>query len=520
MFKQVADVQTADMLNLPVPKLVGGKPINVALPPSPQQKQMVADLADRAEEIRAGNVDPTEDNMLKVTNDGRKLALDQRLIDPNLPENPNDKVHACAENVYRIWNDTKEKRLTQLVFCDLSTPKPDGFNVYDDLRNLLISKGIPENEVQFIHSANTEVKKAELFAKVRSGDVRVLMGSTGKMGAGTNVQRLLVATHHLDCGWKPSDIEQRNGRMVRQGNTNAEVYEYRYVTEASFDSYMWQLLETKQKFIGQVMTSKSPARSADDLDDAALSYAEVKALAAGNPMIKEKMDLDIQVARLKTLKTAYNNEHYRLEDAITQGFPAEMRKTAQQLENAKADTALLQQNTKHDADGKDIFAITLMDTIYTKREDAGKALLGLLGMAMNRTEPVSIGRYKGFDLQIAYFAMGKMYLAYLVGSGINPVQLGEDAVGNTMRLDNCLHNLPQSVNDLESKLMQLQKQLENAKEQLAQPFAQADELAEKSKRLAELEALLNLNEKELVLDTVPDEDQQCRSDERQRGQER
>ena len=520
MFKQVADVQTADMLNLPVPKLVGGKPINVALPPSPQQKQMVADLADRAEEIRAGNVDPTEDNMLKVTNDGRKLALDQRLIDPDLPENPNDKVHACAENVYRIWNDTKEKRLTQLVFCDLSTPKPDGFNVYDDLRNLLISMGIPENEVQFIHSANTEVKKAELFAKVRSGDVRVLMGSTGKMGAGTNVQRLLVATHHLDCGWKPSDIEQRNGRMVRQGNTNAEVYEYRYVTEASFDSYMWQLLETKQKFIGQVMTSKSPARSADDLDDAALSYAEVKALAAGNPMIKEKMDLDIQVARLKTLKTAYNNEHYRLEDAITQGFPAEMRKTAQQLENAKADTILLQQNTKRDADGKDVFAITLMDTVYTKREDAGKALLGLLGMAMNRTEPVSIGRYKGFDLQIAYFAMDKMYLAYLVGNGINPVQLGADAVGNTMRLDNCLHSLPQSVTDLESKLVQLQKQLENAKEQLAQPFAQADELAEKSKRLAELEALLNLNEKDIVLDTVPDEEQQCRSDNRQRGQER
>lgn len=520
MFKQVADVQTADMLNLPVPKLVGGKPINVALPPSPQQKQMVADLADRAEEIRAGNVDPTEDNMLKVTNDGRKLALDQRLIDPNLPENPNDKVHACAENVYRIWNDTKEKRLTQLVFCDLSTPKPDGFNVYDDLRNLLISMGIPENEVQFIHSANTEVKKAELFAKVRSGDVRVLMGSTGKMGAGTNVQRLLVATHHLDCGWKPSDIEQRNGRMIRQGNTNAEVYEYRYVTESSFDSYMWQLLETKQKFIGQIMTSKSPARSADDLDDAALSYAEVKALAAGNPMIKEKMDLDIQVSRLKTLKTAYNNEHYRLEDAITQGFPAEMRKTAQQLGNAKADTILLQQNTKRDADGKDVFAISLMDTIYTKREDAGKALLGLLGMAMNRTEPVSIGRYKGFDLQIAYFAMDKMYLAYLVGNGINPVQLGADAVGNTMRLDNCLHNLPQSVTDLESKLVQLQKQLENAKEQLAQPFAQADELAEKSKRLAELEALLNLNEKDIVLDTVPDEDQQCRSDNRQRGQER
>lgn len=321
---------------------------------------------------------------------------------------------------------------------------------------------------------------------------------------------------------KPDKLndQSRNGRMIRQGNTNAEVYEYRYVTEASFDSYMWQLLETKQKFIGQIMTSKSPARSADDLDDAALSYAEVKALAAGNPMIKEKMDLDIQVSRLKTLKTAYNNEHYRLEDAITQGFPAEMRKTAQQLENAKADTALLQQNTKRDADDKDVFAISLMDTVYTKREDAGKALLGLLGMAMNRTEPVSIGRYKGFDLQIAYFAMDKMYLAYLVGSGINPVQLGADAVGNTVRLDNCLHNLPQSVTDLESKLVQLQKQLENAKEQLAQPFVQADELAEKSKRLAELEALLNLNEKDIVLDTVPDEEQQCRSDNRQRGQER
>lgn len=322
-------------------------------------------------------------------------------------------------------------------------------------------------------------------------------------------------------GYEKWEAEQKAKRDARQAEIDyAEVYEYRYVTEASFDSYMWQLLETKQKFIGQIMTSKSPARSADDLDDAALSYAEVKALAAGNPMIKEKMDLDIQVSRLKTLKTAYNNEHYRLEDAITQGFPAEMRKTAQQLENAKADTALLQQNTKRDADDKDVFAISLMDTVYTKREDAGKALLGLLGMAMNRTEPVSIGRYKGFDLQIAYFAMDKMYLAYLVGSGINPVQLGADAVGNTVRLDNCLHNLPQSVTDLESKLVQLQKQLENAKEQLAQPFVQADELAEKSKRLAELEALLNLNEKDIVLDTVPDEEQQCRSDNRQRGQER
>ena len=519
MFKQVADVQTADMLNLPVPTLVGGKPINIALPPSPEQRQMVKDLAERAEIIHQNHVDPSEDNMLKVTNDGRKLALDQRLVDPDLPENPNDKIHACAENVFRIWNDTKERRLTQLVFCDLSTPKPDSFNVYDDLRNLLIKMGIPENEVQFIHSAYTEVKKAELFAKVRSGDVRVLMGSTGKMGAGTNVQRLLVATHHLDCGWKPSDIEQRNGRMIRQGNTNAEVYEFRYVTESSFDSYMWQLLETKQKFIGQVMTSKSPARSADDLDDAALSYAEVKALAAGNPLIKEKMDLDIQVARLKTLKSAYNNEHYRLEDAITIGFPAEIKKTEQQLENAKADAELLKQNTRVDANGKDIFSITLMDTVYDKREEAGKALLGLLGAAMNRVEPVSIGSYKGFDLKILYLPLDKIFMGHLVGSGVNATQLGADAAGNITRLDNKLNALPKSITGLQENLLQLEKQLENAKSQLAQPFAQEKELTEKSQRLTELEALLNLNDKEIVLDAEPDESQQPRSAERQCGQE-
>ena len=405
------------------------------------------------------------------------------------------------------------------MFCDLSTPKPGSFNVYDDLRNLLISMGIPENEVQFIHSANTEVKKAELFAKVRNGDVRVLMGSTGKMGAGTNVQRLLVATHHLDCGWKPSDIEQRNGRMIRQGNTNAEVYEYRYVTESSFDSYMWQLLETKQKFIGQVMTSKSPARSADDLDDAALSYAEVKALAAGNPLIKEKMDLDIQVARLKTLKAAYKSEHYRLEDAVTQGFPAEIRKTELQLQNAKEDAALLQANTHCGSDGKEIFSIKLMDAIYTKREDAGKALLGLLGSAMNRTDAISIGEYKGFDLQISYYPLDKKFLAYLVGSGLNPTQLGGDVLGNMIRLDNRLNSLPQEVIDLENQLVQLHKQMENAKEVLEQPFVQERELAEKSQRLTELEALLNLNDNEIVLDATPEENQESRAASRQCGQE-
>ena len=517
MFKQVADVQTADMLNLPVPKLVGGKPINVALPPSPQQKQMVADLADRAEEIRAGNVDPTEDNMLKVTNDGRKLALDQRLIDPNLPENPNDKVHACAENVYRIWSETKDKRLTQLVFCDLSTPKPDGFNVYDDLRNLLISMGIPENEVQFIHSANTEAKKAEMFAKVRSGDVRVLMGSTGKMGAGTNVQRLLVATHHLDCGWKPSDIEQRNGRMIRQGNTNAEVYEYRYVTEASFDSYMWQLLETKQKFIGQVMTSKSPARSADDLDDAALSYAEVKALAAGNPLIKEKMDLDIQLTRLKTLKAAHDSQIYDLENKIAVFFPQEIQHCKELVVNLTADAATVQAHTHKDAEGKDIFSMQLMEKTYTEKEPGGKALLGLLGVALDTEKPVPIGNYKGLELQVSHAVFGNVFSVKLVGAGTYTAELGNDVLGNLTRISNLANGIEPNIEKIKAKQARLEQQLASAEEEVKRPFPQAAELAEKSNRLAVLDGLLNMNDKDIVADTEPE--QQCQTDNRQRGQE-
>lgn len=315
LFKMSADIQTADMLHLPVPELVGGKPTNVVLQPSEVQKRMVKGLADRAEKVRSGKVQPTEDNMLRITNDGRKLALDQRLMNPLLPDDPGSKANACVDKVYEIWEKTKEQRSTQMIFCDLSTPKEDGFDVYNDVRDKLVAKGIPKEEVQFIHDADTETKKAELFGKVRNGTVRVLMGSTQKMGAGTNVQTRLIALHHLDCPWRPADIAQRNGRMVRQGNLNKEVSIFIYVTESTFDSYSWQLVENKQKFISQIMTSKSPARSCEDLDEAALTYAEVKALAAGNPMIKEKMDLDIQVARLRTLKAAYTSQHYRLEDA-------------------------------------------------------------------------------------------------------------------------------------------------------------------------------------------------------------
>lgn len=319
LFKMSADIQTADMLHLPVPELVGGKPTNVVLQPSEVQKRMVKGLADRAEKVRSGKVQPTEDNMLRITNDGRKLALDQRLMNPLLPDDPGSKANACVDKVYEIWEKTKEQRSTQMIFCDLSTPKEDGFDVYNDVRDKLVAKGIPKEEVQFIHDADTETKKAELFGKVRNGTVRVLMGSTQKMGAGTNVQTRLIALHHLDCPWRPADIAQRNGRMVRQGNLNKEVSIFIYVTESTFDSYSWQLVENKQKFISQIMTSKSPARSCEDLDEAALTYAEVKALAAGNPMIKEKMDLDIQVARLRTLKAAYTSQHYRLEDDFLHG---------------------------------------------------------------------------------------------------------------------------------------------------------------------------------------------------------
>ena len=390
LFKMSADIQTADMLHLPVPELVGGKPTNVVLQPSEVQKRMVKGLADRAEKVRSGKVQPTEDNMLRITNDGRKLALDQRLMNPLLPDDPGSKANACVDKVYEIWEKTKEQRSAQMIFCDLSTPKEDGFDVYNDVRDKLVAKGIPKEEVQFIHDADTETKKAELFGKVRNGTVRVLMGSTQKMGAGTNVQTRLIALHHLDCPWRPADIAQRNGRMVRQGNLNKEVSIFIYVTESTFDSYSWQLVENKQKFISQIMTSKSPARSCEDLDEAALTYAEIKALAAGNPMIKEKMDLDIQVARLRTLKAAYTSQHYRLEDAIAVAFPRQIKGTEHRIRAFEQDIQTAKEHQSYDADKKLIFSIELDGKTYDKREDAGKALLGLVGAAVRATKPAPV----------------------------------------------------------------------------------------------------------------------------------
>ena len=409
------------------------------------------------------------------------------------------------EQVFTIWEKTKANRSTQLIFCDLSTPKAGVFNIYHDVREKLTAKGIPPEEIQFIHDANTETKKAELFGKVRSGSVRILMGSTAKMGAGTNVQRKLIALHHLDVPWRPSDIEQREGRMVRQGNENKEVAIYRYVTESTFDAYSWQLIENKQRFISQIMTSKSPARSCDDMDEAALSYAEVKALAAGNPAIKEKMDLDIQVTRLRTLKAQYISQRYRLEDSISIAFPAEIQRKREILSACSLDETTLKNNTLLDNDGNEIFSIMLMEKSYTKREDAGKALLGLLGMAMDSDSPVTIGSYKGLQLQILYFPLTNEFQAQLAGEGTYRTALGADALGNITRITNTAASLPKRIESTRDALVQLDKQLENAREELKKPFLQEKELAEKSKRLAELNALLNMNEKENVVDHMPDD---------------
>lgn len=492
MFKQCADIQTADMLHLPVPELTGGKPTNIALQPSQIQKDMVADLADRAEKVRNREVNPSEDNMLNITNDGRKLALDQRLMNPLLPDDPGSKANACVEQVFAIWEKTKPQRSAQMTFCDLSTPRADGFDVYNDIRSKLVARGIPKEEVQFIHDADTEAKKAELFAKVRNGTVRVLMGSTQKMGAGTNVQTRLVALHHLDCPWRPADIAQRNGRMVRQGNLNKEVSIFIYVTESTFDAYSWQLVENKQKFISQIMTSKSPARSCEDMDEAALSYAEVKALAAGNPMIKEKMDLDIQVSRLRSLKAAYTSQHYRLEDAVTGFIPRKIQSTRCSIENYEKDRQTIRQTQCYDKDQKLIFDIELDGRHYDKREDAGKALLGLVGASVRVNHAVSVGHYAGLTLQVLYVPLAKVFEAHLVGAATHATELGADAAGNMVRLQNVINALPEDIKNLQTQLAQAEKQLVDAKEELKQPFAQEQELADKSARLAELDALLNV----------------------------
>ena len=487
MFKECADIQTADMLKLPVPALVGGKPTNIQLKPSEIQKQMVAELGERADKIRNKMVKPYEDNMLKITNDGRKLALDQRLIDPDLPDDPDSKVNICVGKIFEIWEQTMPQRSAQLVFCDLSTPKAGVFNVYDDMKAKLIERGIPETEIAFIHEANTDARKTELFGKVRSGAVRVLMGSTAKMGAGTNVQKRLIALHHLDVPWRPSDIEQREGRILRQGNENKEVYVFRYVTEGTFDAYSWQLIENKQKFIGQIMTSKSPARSCNDMDEAALSYAEVKALAAGNPLIKEKMDLDVQLTRLKTLKAAHDSQRYELENKIAIGFPAEIRKCKEQIENATVDAATVKEHSVVDADGKDVFCIQLEKKVYYKKEPAGKALLGLLGLALNSEKPVPIGYFKGMELQIQHLPFGNEYHARLAGSGTYSTQLGADVLGNLTRLSNLANGIEPSIEKTRNVQIQLEQQLASAEEEVKRPFPQATELTEKSKRLAVLE---------------------------------
>ena len=517
MFKECADIQTADMLKLPVPALVGGKPTNIQLKPSEIQKQMVAELGERADKIRNKMVKPYEDNMLKITNDGRKLALDQRLIDPDLPDDPDSKVNICVGKIFEIWEQTMPQRSAQLVFCDLSTPKAGVFNVYDDMKAKLIERGIPETEIAFIHEANTDARKTELFGKVRSGAVRVLMGSTAKMGAGTNVQKRLIALHHLDVPWRPSDIEQREGRILRQGNENKEVYVFRYVTEGTFDAYSWQLIENKQKFIGQIMTSKSPARSCNDMDEAALSYAEVKALAAGNPLIKEKMDLDVQLTRLKTLKAAHDSQRYELENKIAIGFPAEIRKCKEQIENATVDAATVKEHSAVDADGKDVFCIQLEKKVYYEKEPAGKALLGLLGLALNSEKPVPIGYFKGMELQIQHLPFGNEYHARLAGSGTYSTQLGADVLGNLTRLSNLANGIEPSIEKTRNMQIQLEQQLASAEEEVKRPFPQATELIEKSKRLAVLEGLLNMNDKDIVTDTEPE--QQCQTDNRQRGQE-
>ena len=517
MFKECADIQTADMLKLPVPALVGGKPINIQLKPSEIQKQMVQQLGERAESVRGGEVKPNEDNMLKITNDGRKLALDQRLIDPSLPDDPDSKVNVCIGKILEIWKQTQERRSAQLVFCDLSTPKAGTFNVYDDIKTKLIAQGVPAEEIAFIHEANTDARKTELFGKVRSGAVRILLGSTSKMGAGTNVQQRLVALHHLDVPWRPSDIEQREGRILRQGNENKEVYVFRYVTEGTFDAYSWQLIENKQKFIGQIMTSKSPARSCEDMDEAALSYAEVKALAAGNPLIKEKMDLDVQLTRLKTLKAAHDSQRYELENKIAVGFPAEIQKCREQIENALVDAATIKEHTTADADGKEVFCIQLEKEVYYEKEAAGKAMLGLLGLAINSEKPVPIGYYKGMELQIQHLSFGNEYHARLVGSGTYSTQLGGDVLGNLTRLSNLANGIEPSIEKSRTAKAQLERQLANAKEEVAKPFPQEKELAEKSKRQAVLESLLKMKDKVPVADTEPE--QQPRSVNRQHGQE-
>ena len=499
MFKEAADIKTSDQLHLPVPE---AKFETVVVKPSEIQKDMVQALSERAAEVHSGSVDPSVDNMLKITSDGRKIGLDQRLMNSALPDDPNSKLNACINNVLRIWNDTKEQKLTQLIFCDMSTPKGDGsFNVYDDIRSKLLNAGVPEQEIEFIHNADTENKKAELFSKVRSGQVRVLLGSTAKMGAGTNVQTLLVAVHHLDVGWRPSDMTQRNGRIIRQGNQNKQVYVYNYVTESTFDAYLYQTLENKQKFISQIMTSKSPMRSCDDIDEQALSYAEIKALCAGDPRIREKMDLDVQVAKLKVLRGDFQNQKYRLEDKLLKTFPEEIQKQ-------KTRIAALQQDSQiaaaHPQDKENFCGMTIKGMVYDDKKAAGERLL-LARQEMPNADMMLLGTYRGFELNIRFDSFKNEHQAVLRAELSYPVSLGDDARGNITRLDNAIDNFADRIADAENALQNLEQQKQAAEVEVAKPFAQEEELAEKSARLAELNALLNIDRDRSSSQDAPEE---------------
>ena len=504
MFKEVADIQTADMLNLPTPE---AHYHNVAVKPSDFQKDMVEELGKRAEKIRGGMVDASVDNMLKITNDGRKLALDQRMLNPMLPDFEGSKVNACVDNIFQIWQDNADKKSAQLVFCDLSTPKSDAeFSVYTDIRAKLIERGVPESEIRFIHEANTEVQKQELFKKVRRGEVRVLLGSTQKMGAGTNVQNKLIALHDIDCPWRPSDLEQRSGRIIRQGNENPAVHIYRYVTEQTFDSYLYQLVEGKQKFASQIMTSKSPVRSAEDIDETALSYAEIKMLATGNPHIKEKMDLDIQVQKLRLYKSNYLSEKYALEDKILKYYPQEIARLTASVEGYTADIEIAKSHPKEVADK--FVGMVINGFNFTEKAEAGQVLIEAC-KAKTTPEPTPLGEYRGFKMELAFDTFTREYAVKLKGNITHSVTLGTDVYGNITRIDNAIDNLETRLNQAKADLDNIKKQLEIAKVEVEKPFAQEEELKQKTARLNELNALLNVDKRENeIIGGEPDESEQ------------
>ena len=491
MFKEIADIKTSDQLELPVPE---AEYETVVLKPTEQQKEIVENLGERAEVVRNGGVDASVDNMLKITNDGRKLALDQRLVNELLPDNPESKISVCAEKSYEIWKDTAAQKSAQLIFCDLSTPKGDGsFNVYDDLKRKLMEKGVPEKEIAFIHDANTEAKKTELFGKVKSGQVRFLIGSTAKMGAGTNVQDRLIALHHLDIGWKPSDLEQREGRIIRQGNHNKKVHIFRYVTESTFDSYMWQLIENKQKFISQIMTSKAPVRSCEDVDEAALSYAEVKALATGNPAVKEKMALDVDVAKLKLLKANHMNNQYRLEDDIARNFPQQIAKLTEIIDSYKADIA---HYSEHKITDPEQFTMEIGGKVFTEKKEAGAALLAVCKDIKSVDAAMDIGNYQGFNMRIQFDGWSKEFILSVKNDAVSKVHLGADVLGNITRINNLLDSYPEKLSEAQQRLETVYEQLANAKEEVGKPFPKEEELNQKLERLSELNALLNMDERE------------------------